>query len=359
MNKTPIAIKPLMDSNRVLSVNWNLSKKCNFDCSYCSPFIHDAVSPGIDLDIAKTFISNCDSVIAKNNAQIKWHFAGGEPFVDPALIDLLEYVRNKPTTKFVSTISNGSLPYEKYQASLKYIDSLTFSLHLERSQDEIQKTIDKIIKLKQQTDIDVSAHVMFLPGKSELVQHIYNTLKLHDINIVVRKIDPPLDEDLVPFVKTGPGRKDLVAKESTEQQALGVMYKIKTAETRLDRLSTYYTQAEQQLLQQLNKEHEFQDAGVWWSDQSQSDINVDNLIANDQHSFFRWICFAGVDALYIHSNGLIYRGMCGNRGAIGHIQQPFDISNIKPTICDYQYCNCAADIRVRKCSRSKYLNLIV
>ena len=32
---------------RIISVQWFIGKRCNYDCSYCSPFIHDNYSSHI------------------------------------------------------------------------------------------------------------------------------------------------------------------------------------------------------------------------------------------------------------------------------------------------------------------------
>ena len=37
-----------------VKVEWNLGKRCNYDCSYCPSVIHDSVSPHTDINILKT-----------------------------------------------------------------------------------------------------------------------------------------------------------------------------------------------------------------------------------------------------------------------------------------------------------------
>lgn len=364
MNKFPIAVRSLQCADHainkvptILNINWNLSKRCNYDCSYCSSFIHDAISPWIDLVAAKKFIDSCDSSCA-NQKKIRWNFTGGEPFSNPGFLDLVQFVRSKTTHDAITVASNGSMPFEQYFEGAKYLHSITFSLHLERSDSEIKTIIDKIIKLKNSTDMYLSVHVMFLPGRSKQVVDIVETLRKYDINIIVRKIDPPLSTDLSATIKTGPGRKDVINKDAAEQQQLGILYKIETTATRLERMSTYYTEEEMQLIKELNVEHKFKNVGIWTTATDYAEVSSDYLIANDYHSFLNWTCFAGVDSFYVHSNGLVYRGMCGNDGPLGHISKTFNLLKSEPTVCQYKYCNCVADIAVRKCSDRSLLPLI-
>ena len=41
-----------------VKVEWNLGKRCNYDCSYCPPVIHDNTSPHTDIQILKMLWMN-------------------------------------------------------------------------------------------------------------------------------------------------------------------------------------------------------------------------------------------------------------------------------------------------------------
>ena len=50
-------------------IEWNLSKRCNYDCSYCPPEIHDHSSPHTDIEILKNTISEKIEENTKNYYQ--------------------------------------------------------------------------------------------------------------------------------------------------------------------------------------------------------------------------------------------------------------------------------------------------
>ena len=65
-----------------IRIEWNLSKRCNYDCSYCPPEIHDHSSPHTDIDILKNAIDR----LSRINKPVRISFTGGEPCVHPKFI---------------------------------------------------------------------------------------------------------------------------------------------------------------------------------------------------------------------------------------------------------------------------------
>ena len=39
-----------------IKIEWNLGKRCNYDCSYCPSSIHDSFSPHTDINILEGVI---------------------------------------------------------------------------------------------------------------------------------------------------------------------------------------------------------------------------------------------------------------------------------------------------------------
>ena len=343
---------------KVLAINWSLTKRCNYDCGYCSSFVHDAVSPFVKVDYVHTLLENCKQWCGTDR-KIKWTLTGGEPFIDPNIISVLELLYNQPYTEQINTISNGSLPLKKYLEAAKFVAGITFSLHFERSAAEITKTIDKIIAVKQKTDIMISVNIMFLPGLAKKVQDAITKFKTHKIAYIVRLITP-LDttaNKIKSYTNNGTDQKTIILKSIQEQTQLRQQFKSKNDMYALNNIQSYYSDDELLLIEQLNNKISWQNAGIWLDNGDYQEINTDQLISTNKNNFKNWICYAGVDGIYIDWDGTIYRGTCLNAGPIGHISKGNFITTTA-TKCNLNLCGCNIDIPIRKASNPKYLKLI-
>jgi molybdenum cofactor biosynthesis enzyme MoaA len=190
----PIAIRSLQCADHamnipptIITINWLIGKRCNYDCSYCSPHVHDSVSPFIDSNVAEKFVINISKKLSRENKKIKWCFTGGEPFLDPGFLRLLRVIKDTGNAEQINITTNGSLPLDTYQSVISLVDGITISLHLERNQTEIDHTVDKIISLSK-SGIMISSNVMLLPGRLSQVQEISNKFKKYNVHHVIRKI---------------------------------------------------------------------------------------------------------------------------------------------------------------------------
>ena len=71
-----------------VKVEWNLGKRCNYDCSYCPAEIHDNYSEHTPIHILKNTVDELSKI--KN---VRISLTGGEPFVHPDITQLLAYAR--------------------------------------------------------------------------------------------------------------------------------------------------------------------------------------------------------------------------------------------------------------------------
>lgn len=184
---------PLKDG--LLRVEWNLGKRCNYDCSYCGPEIHDNFSPHISKEV---FAKTCLQLVAAGKQQgkkVKIALTGGEPFVHPEIIDLLKIAKDIGIDK-ISATTNGSVPLKKYLEAIEYMDYIVFSYHFECAYDE--KVVDTIVGLQpiiklyqaENTWKDMHVHIMFLPGTMDRCKEIMATLNEHDVQYTIRRIRP-------------------------------------------------------------------------------------------------------------------------------------------------------------------------
>lgn len=109
-------------------VYWELGRRCNYDCSYCWPWIHN------NTDAHKTFeellaaTDNLEKSFLKGRAA-NFIISGGEPTANSAFLDWMRYLSNV-FGHHVSVHSNGSRRPLYYRELIKNGD-LNLSLHFE------------------------------------------------------------------------------------------------------------------------------------------------------------------------------------------------------------------------------------
>jgi radical S-adenosyl methionine domain-containing protein 2 len=112
LNRTPIPV----------SVNYHLTRKCNYECGFC---FHTAKTSHIlSIEKAKEGLA-----LLKRAGMKKLNFAGGEPMLYADFVgELAEYCKTELRLESVSIVTNGSLMkpgfFEKYG---KYIDIIAVS----------------------------------------------------------------------------------------------------------------------------------------------------------------------------------------------------------------------------------------
>jgi MoaA/NifB/PqqE/SkfB family radical SAM enzyme len=346
---------------RVVNINWDLGKRCNYDCSYCSPAIHDWTSPHHSVSAVDSFITQIDTWVGTQNKTFTISLTGGEPFVHPDIIEILKIIRqaNSYGDQLV-VITNGSVPLDLYKKSFEHVTHLTISLHLERSDTETQATLEKAIALHHEFPNHwINVQVMCLPGRFEFVETtVIPLLESNGVKFTLRRIRPWLNEAVDEW-QTVSKRQILKTEYTLEQQT-----QMKEAEKlRLDGRLTqiynsedYYTAQELAWLKDREPATTWQNIGIWDEDMHYREVNSDRMVSNNRNQFAGWTCFAGIDSLFIDFDGLLYRGVCHNDGPIGRLGSEIDFSNA-PTTCKKQWCTSNVDQTVRK-AQPKFLHLI-
>jgi len=122
-----------------IHVEWNLGKRCNFDCGYCPAEIHDNFSPHTDIKILLHAIDE----LAELDKPIRLSLTGGEPSVHPKINELLDYATQK--FDWVNMTTNGTRKSRWY--STLPIQHLVFSIHFDN--DHWRRVTDTIIIFSQ------------------------------------------------------------------------------------------------------------------------------------------------------------------------------------------------------------------
>jgi len=279
-----------------IKVEWNLGKRCNYDCSYCPASIHDNFSPHTDIEILKTTVDKLMTL----GKPIRLSFTGGEPCVHPKFLELIKYCKHVGVT-WISVTTNGTLPYEFYSAL--EADQIVFSIHLEFDWKRVFNTVESIIDSSNKKVIaQIMAHHDHMPAVLQLrarclLAHIPNT---------VRRI------------RWTEGDHDLFDDMRYNANDLNWL-----------------------------KEQEATVEGNCVIDGEQI-IHANDVIKLHLNKYKGWTCNAGIESLMINWDGEVHRATCRVGGSLGNIYEASFVAPSQPVTCDRNFCTCAADIPVTK-----------
>lgn len=279
-----------------IKIEWNLGKRCNYDCSYCPASIHDNSSPHTDIEILKQTVDKLMTL----GKPIRLSFTGGEPTVHPKFKELVQYCRHVGIT-WISVTTNGTLPYEFY-ASLD-INQLVFSIHLEYNWKRVFNTIESVADL---TNIKVIAQIMAHHDYMDAVLQLRAKCLLAEIPSTVRRIRwTEGDHDLFDDMRYKPDDLNWIKEQESTVQGNCV----------IDDLEI---------------------------------IHANDVIKLHLNKFKGWDCNAGIESLMINWDGDVHRATCRVGGTLGNIYSGTFAVPEDPVICDRNFCTCAADIPLTK-----------
>jgi len=279
-----------------VKIEWNLGKRCNYDCSYCPSSIHDNSSPHTDIEILKKTVDKLMTL----GKPVRLSFTGGEPCVHPKFLELVKYCKHKGIT-WVSVTTNGTLPYEFY-AALE-ADLIVFSIQLVYDWKRVFNTVESVVDLTNKKVIaQIMAHHDYMDAVVELrakclLAHIPNTVRR------IRWTEG--DRDLFDDMRYNPNDLELLKEmESTVQ-------------------------------------------GNCVIDDTQV-IHANDVIKLHLNKYKDWTCNAGIESLMINWDGDVHRATCRVGGSLGNIYEDTFSQPVGPVTCDRNFCTCAADIPITK-----------
>jgi MoaA/NifB/PqqE/SkfB family radical SAM enzyme len=279
-----------------IKIEWNLGKRCNYDCSYCPSSIHDNTSPHTDISILKATVDRLMTL----GKPVRLSFTGGEPCVHPKFLELVKYCKHVGVT-WISVTTNGTLPYEFY-AALE-ADQIVFSIHLEFDWKRVFNTVESVVDLTNKKVIaQIMAHHDHMPAVLELRAKCL----LAEIPSTVRRIRwTEGDHDLFDDMRYHPDDLNWIKEQEATVQPNTVI-------------------DDKQL------------------------IHSNDVIKLHLNKYKGWNCNAGIESLMINWDGDVHRATCRVGGSLGNIYLGTFIGVVDPIICDRNYCTCAADIPITK-----------
>jgi MoaA/NifB/PqqE/SkfB family radical SAM enzyme len=283
-----------------IKIEWNLGKRCNYDCSYCPASIHDNSSPHTNIEILKATV---DKLVTLGKS-IRLSFTGGEPCVHPKFLELVKYCKHVGIS-WISVTTNGTLPYEFY--SVLEADQIVFSIHLEFDWQRVFNTVESVVDLTNKKVIaQIMAHHDYMDA---VVQLRARCLSAHIPNTVRRIRWTQGDHDLFDDMR----------------------YNFKDLEWIKDQESTVQ--------------------GNCVVDDSKI-MHANDVIKLHLNQYKGWTCNAGVESLMINWDGDVHRATCRVGGSLGNIYEGNFVAPVKPVTCDRNFCTCAADIPLSKTIKS-------
>jgi MoaA/NifB/PqqE/SkfB family radical SAM enzyme len=286
-----------------IKVEWNLGKRCNYDCSYCPAVIHDNESPHTDLEILKRTVDK----LATLPKPVRLSLTGGEPCVHPHIEQLIRYIKEKHMTLSITT--NGTRKALWY--SMQNVDQYVFSLHFEYDWENVLYTIKNVFD--RSNGMYILVHVMAHQDRMTEVRSAVDLLDFHGIPYAIRR------------VRWTEGDHDLFDDMRYDQKDLDwILEHVSTVKPNC----TIYVDGGTKLR------------------------HANDIIKLHLNKFKGWSCNAGIESLMINWDGDVHRATCRVGGSLGNIYEgTFNIPT-EPVICDRNYCTCAADIPLTKFSLS-------
>jgi pyruvate-formate lyase-activating enzyme len=184
-------IEPAIDPNNRIAflLDWELTMKCNLDCSYCSSGIyggHDNTTkhPPLEQCLASIdfMFEYADLYMSTKPSGIRYvilNVYGGESLHHPNIVEILSQIRQKYQPYVdrwhltVTTTTNAIVSDKKLHQIIPYIDEFTVSYHTENTAKQKQQFKDNllsiaksgrrqkcVILMHQESDLFADAHDM-------------------------------------------------------------------------------------------------------------------------------------------------------------------------------------------------------
>jgi len=324
-------------------VTWEILRRCNLDCTYCESTRHDNHSPLPSIEELKwtfDFIKDYTSLYLskkKMNRGVFIDFTGGEPTVNPAFWELLDYIRQHPDFGMTLTTNGtwGKNFTEKIADNFKHV---TISWHAEAKPELKERTVDNILALHDM-GVSVQANIMLHVDYFDEAKELCQRLRAYGIRVHPTPIG---DGNILRkgwFVDTDGTNRRTSHEYTTEQQNWffefqGLPKKIDVVQegTNVGRAC-----CGGRCTQGLVNEK--------WQD-----VKLVNTFFKDWYCMINWF-FLHIDQ---QSGNIFHHQTCKATfegiGPIGHISDPtsllkktYDLlsqESIKPIVCPNQRCGC-------------------
>lgn len=162
----------------------DITNNCNFDCPYCSLELPYKDSSKSTTKITPKEIKILSLYIKKHlsNFNIDICIRGGEPFLNPYIIDILSEIKRIKNLYGITVLTNGSIPLNELEIDYKSIGEFRISIHVGVLQHNkyfksiIFNNVEYLLSLKYKPYIQVMKSVDVL--QSELLKTYNKVIEL-------------------------------------------------------------------------------------------------------------------------------------------------------------------------------------
>jgi len=314
MKHNYIKLLPQPIFKNIFHLEWELSSKCNYHCSYCPSNLNDNK---INFPEPNKFISFFQKL--KNiYPEKKFHLTilGGEPTLWDKLIDVVKIIHSLSDAK-IHLLTNASKNIKWWEKNLELFDNIHFSYHPEKTnKDEFFEKCKLITKTKKFLAINCMMNQKYFNDSYKFAK------KLRDeIPYIVVILKPIKINDTKELIYYTDDQKDIFLNEPV------LIHKTHPPKTGISFGSS--------IMNTIDKN------GVI------KRINVSQLIIKKQNSWKHWECNAGVDSMFINMNGDILRCLSQPTLTLGNINNEYNL-DVNPMRCPLEFCSCKSNIFISK-----------
>lgn len=296
---------------RSVFVDWDLSSRCNYRCSYCTPSSHDGKINFPSIDTFKRVVDKIQYEYADIKDYAVYNLLGGEPTIWNQFEECSRYIKQVNPKNQLQILTNGNRTLNWWQRNIEYIDSVILTVHV--AQADIKELVSKFNALDTdsyillQIALDISVFDKCIEYFYYAKEHLNSNIHLSAKTLLKILSDP-----------------DLMDYTDAQREI------IKSITYTPDRTKSDFVK--------LRNDNIVDD-----------DIDMFGMILQKQNNWKGWACWIGIDTITITNTGNVKIGsMCNPQLILGNINDlNFDIPKI-PVRCNYSECGCLTDIYTKK-----------
>lgn len=190
-------------------VLWDISRRCNYDCSYCWPGVHNTTDEHKSL---AELVKSADYIIDKwaDGGKINWYFGGGEPTLNPDFEPFIQYLSDR--NQWVMLVTNASQGPAYWAKNADNYNTLIFSAHFEFMKPALfAKNYVKVVELLSNSPKKLTHFIVKLmtkPGQvQESIDFVESMKQQVGYTLLSNNVKSRVSFDMVPLRDINDGSK--------------------------------------------------------------------------------------------------------------------------------------------------------